>query len=42
MTRSIVEKGGDFPPMAPVEISGMVGGMTALGAIGAFLFKQKG
>ncbi len=40
MTRSFVAGGGQVPSMGPVEISGMVGGMTALGAIGAFLFKQ--
>ena len=40
MTRSLVAGGGEIPQLGPVEISGMVGGMTALGAIGAFLFKQ--
>jgi hypothetical protein len=40
MTRSLVASGGEMPPMGPVEISGMVGGATALAAIGAFLFKQ--
>ena len=40
MTRSVVASGGQIPPLGPVEISGMVGGVTALGAIGAFLFKQ--
>ena len=40
MTRSVVASGGNIPPLGPVEISGMVGGVTALAAIGAFLFKQ--
>ena len=40
MTRSLVARGGEIPPLGPVEISGMVGGVTALAAIGAFLFKQ--
>ena len=40
MTRSIVTSGGEIPPMGPVEISAMVGGVTALAAIVAFLFKQ--
>ncbi len=40
MTRSVVASGGKIPPLGPVEISGMVGGVTALAAIGAFLFKQ--
>ena len=40
MTRNVITSGGQIPPMGPMEISGMVGGMTALGAIGAFLFKQ--
>ena len=40
MTRSVVAGGGKIPPLGPVEISGMVGGVTALAAIGAFLFKQ--
>ena len=40
MTRSVIASGGQIPPLGPVEISGMVGGMTALAAIGAFLFKQ--
>jgi len=40
MTRSVIASGGQIPVLGPVEISGMVGGMTALGAIGAFLFKQ--
>jgi hypothetical protein len=40
MTRSLIASGGQIPSIGPVEISGMVGGMTALGAIGAFLFKQ--
>ena len=40
MTRSLVASGGEMPPLGPVEISGMVGGVTALAAIGAFLFKQ--
>lgn len=39
MTRSVVASGGKLPPLGP-EISGMVGGVTALAAIGAFLFKQ--
>jgi Protein of unknown function (DUF3754) len=40
MTRSLVASGGKVPVLGPVEISGMVGGATALAAIGAFLFKQ--
>jgi hypothetical protein len=40
MTRSMIASGGRMPELGPVELSGMVGGMTALGAIGAFLFKQ--
>ncbi|MDX2494085.1 MAG: TMEM143 family protein [Desulfuromusa sp.] len=40
MTRSMIASGGTLPTLGPVEISGMVGGMTALVAIGAFLFKQ--
>lgn len=40
MTHSVIASGGRIPSIGPVEISGMVGGMTALGAIGAFLFKQ--
>ncbi|BBO70262.1 hypothetical protein DSCA_41920 [Desulfosarcina alkanivorans] len=40
MTRSVVSSGGAIPPMGPVEVSAMVGGVTALAAIGAFLFKQ--
>ncbi len=40
MARRVIASGGQFPPMGPMEISAMVGGMTALGAIGAFLFKQ--
>ncbi len=40
MTRSVVASGGQIPPLGPVEITGMVGGVTALAAIGAFLFKQ--
>ncbi|MFK5926178.1 MAG: TMEM143 family protein [Desulfuromusa sp.] len=40
MTRSIITSGGEVPPLGPVEISGMVGGMAALAAIGLFLFKQ--
>jgi hypothetical protein len=40
MSRSVIVGSGEIPPLGPVEISGMVGGMTALAAIGAFLFKQ--
>ena len=40
MTGSLVAGGGENPRLGPVEISGMVGVMTALGAAGAFLFKQ--
>ena len=40
MARSVITSGGQMPGLGPVEISGMVGGMTALAAIGAFLFKQ--
>lgn len=40
MTRSMIASGGEIPTLGPVEISGMVGGATALAAIGAFLFKQ--
>ena len=40
MARSVITRGGEMPGLGPVEISGMVGGMTALAAIGAFLFKQ--
>jgi hypothetical protein len=40
MARTVVASGGRIPALGPVEISGMVGGMTALGAIAAFLFKQ--
>ena len=40
MARSMISSGGEMPGLGPVEISGMVGGMTALAAIGAFLFKQ--
>lgn len=40
MTRTMIASGGRIPALGPVEISGMVGGVTALGAIGAFLFKQ--
>ncbi|MCD6582960.1 MAG: DUF3754 domain-containing protein [Desulfuromusa sp.] len=40
MTRSIIASGGEIPALGPLEISGMVGGMTALAAIGLFLFKQ--
>jgi len=31
---------GTFPPLSPAEITAMVGGMSALVAIGAFLYKQ--
>ena len=40
MSRSVIVGSGELPSLGPVEISGMVGGMTALAAIGAFLFKQ--
>ena len=40
MSRSVIVGSGEIPPLGPVEISGMVGGVTALAAIGAFLFKQ--
>ncbi|MCB2146780.1 MAG: DUF3754 domain-containing protein [Deltaproteobacteria bacterium] len=40
MSRSVFLGSGTIPPLGPVEISAMVGGMTALAAIGAFLFKQ--
>jgi len=40
MARSVITSGGEMPGLGPMEISGMVGGMTALAAIGAFLFKQ--
>ena len=40
MTRTMIASGGQIPVLGPVEISSMVGGVTALGAIGAFLFKQ--
>ncbi|MCP4353226.1 MAG: DUF3754 domain-containing protein [Desulfobacterales bacterium] len=40
MTRSFVSTGGELPSLGPAEISGMVGGASALAAIGAFLVKQ--
>jgi len=40
MARTVVASGGQMPALGPVEISGMVGGITALSAIAAFLFKQ--
>ena len=40
MFRSVIVGSGEIPSLGPVEISGMVGGVTALAAIGAFLFKQ--
>lgn len=29
MTRAVVASGGEITPLGPVEISGMVGGVTA-------------
>jgi hypothetical protein len=40
MSRAVIAGSGEIPTVGPVEISGMVGGVTALAAIGAFLFKQ--
>ncbi len=40
MSRSVIVGSGEIPSLGPVEISGMVGGVTAIAAIGAFLFKQ--
>lgn len=40
MTRSVVMSGGQIPNLGPAEISGMVGGASALAAIGAFVVKQ--
>ena len=40
MARSVITSGGEMPHLGPVQISGMVGGVTAMAAIGAFLFKQ--
>lgn len=40
MARSVITSGGEMPHLSPVQISGMVGGATAMAAIGAFLFKQ--
>ena len=40
MVRTFMARGGEIPSLGPSEVSGMVGGVTALAAIGAFLFKQ--
>ena len=40
MARSLVDGQGRIPSLGPVEVSGMVGGVTALATIGGFLFKQ--
>ncbi|MDM8537322.1 TMEM143 family protein [Desulfobacterales bacterium HSG17] len=40
MARSFVMTGGELPRLGPAEISGMVGGISALAAISAFLVKQ--
>ncbi|QTA83683.1 DUF3754 [Desulfonema limicola] len=40
MTRSFVMTGGELPSLGPAEISGMVGGVSALFAISLFLVKQ--
>jgi hypothetical protein len=40
MARAFLSGGGQVPALGPVEVSGIVGWMTALAAIGIFLFKQ--
>jgi hypothetical protein len=40
LTRSFIYTGGDIPPLGPTEISCMVGGISALTAIIAFLVKH--
>ncbi|MEE4358853.1 MAG: TMEM143 family protein [Desulfococcaceae bacterium] len=40
MTAGFVSGDGSLPRLGPAQISAMVGGMSALAAIGAFLFKQ--
>ena len=40
MARAFLTGDGQVPILGPGEVSGIVGGVTALAAIGAFLFKQ--
>lgn len=40
MSRSFIQAGGNIPTLSPAEISAMVGGVSALAAIGAFVVKQ--
>ncbi len=40
MAHAMVSQGGRVPSLGPAQVSGLVGGVTALAAIGAFLFKQ--
>ena len=40
MAHTLVAQGGQIPSLGPAEVSGLVGGVTALAAIGAFVFKQ--
>ena len=40
MARSFIMSGGELPSLGPGEISGMIGGISAIAAITAFLVKQ--